>query len=189
MLVSLATTLNYPRACIAAGVLKEHGIFAEVFDDAGDCYGPVVSGGYRLMVEDGDLGEAAAVLNAAVPSSDEAAGELPAVPLPLTIDRSIGTGFIAGAHGLPLLIVLLSLLQRAFLVLVSKSPEHLPPLLGGVTLLHALRVVINGALMGALFGMTAWLLSNYRRRGIPGEAFVAIVTLLLLFTFILIRIL
>jgi hypothetical protein len=186
MLVPLATTLNHPRACIAAGVLEEHGLFAEVWDDASSVvYGPVTSGGYRLMVEEADLAQAQAILNTAAPPVEDAWGPAPPpllpppLPPPLSIENCVGTGFLAGALLLPLLVAVVSLGKRVYLVLTSASPEALPPLLGNVSVLYVLNLAISGAFLGALTAIPPWLLSNYRRNGIPGTVFVTLVMLVL----------
>jgi hypothetical protein len=179
MFIPLAFTLNHPRACIAAGVLQEHGIFAEVWDDRSAFYGPATCGGYRLMVEERDASVAAAILNSSVPPVDLDAGAALAFPPRLSLDLSIGQGVLTGAWSLPLFVAMVFLLVRLMLV-VSQPGAVTGPLFGTMGFSSWLSLAILGAILGAIAGCIAWLVAGYKRDHPAGQLFVGLVIICLL---------
>lgn len=169
---------------MAAGVLEEHGIEAWVWGDLSSSgYGVLMNAGCQLMVDEEDVPEAAAVLNALpAPLPDAGGKEPPALPRG-TAGQAIVTGVVAGAMNAPVLMFgwVLFLMVMVGLRKVADPryfipAEYVPSSLLTVGLL-VIQCVAYGALLGALGGWFAWLLGDFRRGGSCGRCFVWFITM------------
>ncbi len=186
MLVSLSVAYHPLRAHIEAGLLREHGIPAWVWGDVTSCsYGTVTTGGCRVMVDEENLASAQEVLQA--PAGDDGAArteepgsEVEPVQVPLTVESALGTGVVSGALLLPLVVIgftLVGAVVTAVWATLSRArdlPGDFLTSLSSALAAIAVPGVIYGAVLGALGGLAAWFISDYKRRGRAGRWFIGL---------------
>ena len=187
MIVVLATTLQGISAHIAAGVLREHGIQAWVWQDlASSIYVPLTTGGFQLVVEDVDATEAVEVLNTLPPESLTPDTGSDTAARHFSLAQAIGNGLIEGTINFPALLFgahFLWLVVYALEQILSGHPHPVEIPEGGF-LYAILRLlfggIIWGAILGALGGVVAWHFVAWRRKLPAGELFIGLIAAALL---------
>lgn len=179
MSIALVTTLQPLRAHMAAGVLREYGIFAWVAGDLGSSgYGPMTTGACRVMVNDEDVDAATQILQAQPePVEPSGTGEKPDRQR-VSLSGAVATGMVHGLIGLPLLLVFFWLLLSALAVF------RLCPQAWSVLQLSKESLVqagLYGLVVGFAGGVGAWFISDYKHSGFAGVIFAVLLAILLVF--------
>jgi hypothetical protein len=171
---------------MTAGILEEHGIPAWVWGDlSSSSYGMVTTGGCRVMVNEEDKEEAERVMQTPPPPAEERAGEPEPERKPFSVWRALGTGVVNGAVFLPVaLVVVTLLLALGFLVMQLLQGQWPPPRgflpgLGRVLGSLPLPGVLYGVVLGLCAGLTAWLISDFKRQGRAGKLFAGLMVVLM----------
>ena len=187
MTVVLAATLQTIRAHIAAGVLKDHGIEAWVWQDlSSSSYGAVSTGGCQLVVAEEDATEAAAVLNMLPPDAPAIESGTEAAAPPFTLVKAMGTGLLEGALNFPVLLFcaqFLWLVIYAIEQILSGHPRPVETPGGGfLSTILSLMVggIFGGAILGTAGGIIAWHFVAWRRNLPSGKIFIWLITAVLL---------